>query len=67
MELDLSLLFNILSYIGVISFAISGAIVAIDREADLFGVVFLSFVTSFGGGMMRDIILNKGIPHFFVD
>ena len=67
MELDLSLLFNILSYIGVISFAISGAFVAIDREADLFGVVFLSFVTSFGGGIMRDIILNKGIPHFFVD
>ena len=67
MELDLSLLFNILTYIGVVSFAISGAIVAIDREADLFGVVFLSFVTAFGGGIMRDIILNKGIPHFFVD
>ena len=67
MELDLSLLFNVLSYIGVISFAISGAIVAIDRETDIFGVVFLSFVTAFGGGMMRDIILNRGIPLFFTD
>ncbi len=67
MGLDMSLFFNVLSYIGVISFAISGAIVAIDRETDIFGVIFLSFVTTFGGGMMRDMILNKGIPLFFTD
>lgn len=67
MNLDLSVFFNVLSYIGVISFAISGAIVAIDRETDIFGVVFLSFVTTFGGGMLRDMILNKGIPLFFTD
>ncbi|MBR2380914.1 MAG: trimeric intracellular cation channel family protein [Clostridia bacterium] len=67
MELDFSVFFNVLSYIGVISFAISGAIVAIDEETDVFGVVFLSFITAFGGGLLRDIILNEGLPHFFVD
>ena len=58
-------LFNVLEHIGVIAFAISGAIVAIDREMDIFGVVFLSFVTSFGGGIMRDLFLGLDKPLFF--
>ena len=49
----------ILSYIGVIAFAVSGAMLAIRSEVDLFGVVFLSVITSFAGGLMRDIILNR--------
>lgn len=48
-----------LSYIGVIAFAISGAMLAIRSEVDLFGVVFLSVITAFGGGLMRDMILNR--------
>ncbi len=58
-------IFNVLEHIGVIAFAISGAIVAIDREMDIFGVVFLSFVTSFGGGIMRDLFLGLDKPLFF--
>ncbi len=50
---------TVLSYIGVIAFAISGAMLAIRSEVDLFGVVFLSVITSFGGGLMRDLILNR--------
>ena len=63
--MTVSLIWSIMEHIGVFAFAISGAIVAIDRETDIFGVVFLSFITSFGGGIMRDIILNRGIPLFF--
>ena len=33
--------------VGVVSFAVAGAIVAIDKETDLFGVVFLSLMTCF--------------------
>ena len=33
---------SVLSYIGVIAFAVSGAMLAIRSEVDLFGVVFLS-------------------------
>ena len=40
-------LFVIIEYIGVIAFSVSGARVAIHREADLFGVVFLSVMTAF--------------------
>lgn len=51
--------------IGVISFAVAGAIVAIDKETDIFGVVFLSLITCFGGGIIRDITIGKHPPVFF--
>ena len=53
--------------IGVISFAISGAMVAIDKESDFLGVVFLSLTTSFGGGIIRDVLIGKGLPIFFTN
>ena len=55
----MDLFLTVLSYIGVIAFAVSGAMVAIRSEVDLFGVVFLAVITSFGGGLMRDMILNR--------
>jgi len=61
----LEILLYIIEIIGVISFAAAGAMVAIDRETDLFGVVILSAVTCFGGGLTRDIILSEGHPAFF--
>ena len=51
--------------IGIISFAAAGAMVAIDRETDLFGVVFLGVITCFGGGLMRDVIVGDKLPAFF--
>ena len=51
--------------IGVISFAVAGAIVAIDKETDIFGVVFLSLITCFGGGIIRDITIGRHPPAFF--
>lgn len=51
--------------IGVISFAVAGAIVAIDKETDIFGVVFLSLTTCFGGGIIRDIVIGKHPASFF--
>ena len=55
----------VIEILGVISFAAAGAMVAIDKETDLFGVVILSVVTCFGGGLTRDIILSEGHPVFF--
>ena len=51
--------------IGIISFAIAGALVAIDKETDLFGVVFLAVMTCFGGGIIRDITIGRNPPAFF--
>lgn len=43
---------------GTFAFAISGALVAIKKDFDLFGVVIIAFVTAVGGGMMRDVLIN---------
>ena len=60
---------EIINIIGIISFAAAGAMVAIDKETDLFGVVFLSLMTCFGGGILRDMIaghkIGRMLPVFF--
>lgn len=57
--------FTVLQYIGIIAFAISGALVAIDHETDIIGVIFLSFVTAFGGGIIRDVLIGNILPVYF--
>ena len=49
----------ILDLIGVIVFAISGAIVARDKQFDLFGGIVLATVTAIGGGTFRDLTLGR--------
>ena len=56
---------SVLEYLGIFAFAASGAFVAIDEEFDLFGIYILATVTAMGGGVLRDIITNVGIPLFF--
>ena len=67
----MEIVLNVINIIGIISFAAAGAMVAIDNETDFFGVVFLSVITCFGGGMLRDIIagqtIGREIPAFFTD
>lgn len=57
--------FKICEITGVIAFSISGTMVAIDKKTDLFGVLFISVITGFGGGMMRDICLGDLPPRVF--
>ena len=47
-----------LEIIGTIAFAISGAIVGIQKNMDIFGVSILGMTTAVGGGILRDLILN---------
>ena len=53
--MNIETLFMIMEHLGVIAFAISGALVAIEKETDVFGVLVLAFITSFGGGVIRDL------------
>ena len=55
---------RIIEIIGFISFSMSGALIAIDKETDLFGVIFLSITTCFGGGLIRDVIIGQ-LPVMF--
>lgn len=51
-------LFNILDLLGTVAFAISGALAAMNRKLDLFGIFIIAFVTSIGGGTLRDILIG---------
>lgn len=61
----MELIIFILEIIGVIAFAISGAITAIKKKADIFGVVFLGVITAVGGGIIRDILVGHIPPAIF--
>ncbi|MBR3875734.1 MAG: trimeric intracellular cation channel family protein [Clostridia bacterium] len=67
----MELVLDIINIVGIISFAAAGAMIAIDKETDLFGVIFLSLITCFGGGMLRDMLAGQAIgrvmPIFFTD
>ncbi|WP_025762283.1 trimeric intracellular cation channel family protein [Dyadobacter tibetensis] len=50
----------ILEIIGTVSFAISGALAVRDQQhQDWFSASFTAFITSIGGGTMRDILLDS--------
>lgn len=56
----------ILELIGAAAFAVSGAMVAIEKKADIFGVLFLAVTTALGGGVIRDVLIGRIPPVMFV-
>lgn len=51
-------------YLGVFVFAISGGLVAIRHNMDLFGILVLSLFPAIGGGTLRDLLLD--VPVFWL-
>jgi uncharacterized membrane protein YeiH len=47
---------------GVFVFAISGGLVAVRKELDVFGVLILAGTTALGGGMLRDVLIDATPP-----
>ena len=58
-------MFEVAEYIGIIAFAMSGFFVAVRSKLDFLGVLISVFLTAFGGGILRDIIVDK-TPYTFV-
>ncbi|MBP3950837.1 trimeric intracellular cation channel family protein [Bacillus suaedae] len=56
------MVWDVLNIIGTIAFALSGAMVALDKEIeyDLLGVYTLGFCCAFGGGAVRNLLI--GVP-----
>ena len=67
MTFDIHILSFLTELIGTIAFSISGAMLAIERNLDLFGVVFLGAVTAIGGGIIRDLLLGQIPPQAFLN
>ena len=57
----------VLNLIGTIAFAVSGAIIGIQKMMDIFGVAVLGLTTAVGGGILRDLILNITPPAAFTN
>lgn len=55
----------VLEIIGTIAFAVSGALVAIEKKMDIFGVAILGMTTAVMGGIIRDLILDVTPPMAF--
>ncbi|WP_027399726.1 trimeric intracellular cation channel family protein [Anaerovorax odorimutans] len=47
--------------IGTVAFAVTGALVAIEKNLDYYGIAFFSAVTAVGGGIVRDMMINKDL------
>ncbi|MGL5296908.1 MAG: trimeric intracellular cation channel family protein [Culicoidibacterales bacterium] len=60
------MVWEIFSVVGTIAFALSGAVVAMEEEYDIFGVFILGFVTAFGGGAMRNLLIGYPAQMFWL-
>ena len=49
---------DIIEVLGTISFAISGTFAALQKRLDPVGALIIAFVTSIGGGTVRDLLLG---------
>ena len=58
-EIENTTYFVVSDSVGLISFSITGSLVGIMVDFNIFGVIMLALATAVGGGIMRDTLLNK--------
>ncbi|MFB9311884.1 trimeric intracellular cation channel family protein [Nocardioides plantarum] len=56
-----------LDLVGIFVFAISGALVAVRMDLDVFGVLVLAGTTGLGGGFLRDVLIGATPPAALAD
>ncbi|PRH77430.1 hypothetical protein C6N75_20390 [Streptomyces solincola] len=56
-----------LDLVGIFVFAISGALLAVRKNFDVFGMAVLAEVTALGGGLFRDLVIGAVPPAAFTD
>lgn len=52
--------------VAVATYAVSGAMTAVKRKMDMFGIIVLGIITATGGGIIRDILLGITPPNSLV-
>jgi uncharacterized membrane protein YeiH len=63
----LQALIGVLDWVGTLAFALSGALLGMHKQFDLFGVLFLSFVAAVVGGTARDLLIGAVPPVAITD
>ncbi|MDB5193406.1 MAG: hypothetical protein JWQ96_2969 [Segetibacter sp.] len=51
-------LLKMIDILGTVSFAISGVFAAMQKRLDVFGILIIAFITSIGGGTLRDLMIG---------
>src|SRR3954451_2962127 len=64
---DDSPLLLVLELVGIFVFALSGALVAVRKGLDVFGVLVLAGTTGLGGGFLRDVLIDATPPAALAD
>lgn len=59
--------FYIIGVIGTLAFAISGIAIAARENSTLFGTFILAMLPSVGGGIMRDVMINRDAVSFILN
>jgi uncharacterized membrane protein YeiH len=57
----------VLDLVGIFVFAITGALVAVRKQFDIFGVLVLAGTTGLGGGFLRDVLIDATPPAALAD
>lgn len=57
----------VLDLVGIFVFAITGALVAVRKELDVFAVLVLAGTTGLGGGFLRDVLIGAVPPAALAD
>lgn len=52
-------IFELAVTIGSLAFALSGVLVGIRKDLDVMGVFILAFLTANGGGVLRDVMIDR--------
>lgn len=53
---------SVVELIGTVAFAVTGALVAIDKDLDYYGIIALAIITAIGGGIVRDVLIDVDLP-----
>lgn len=53
---------SLVELIGTVAFAAAGALVAIEKELDYYGISICAVITAVGGGIVRDVMINVPVP-----
>lgn len=59
-------IFDVASFVGTISFTLSGFYVGIRKHLDILGVTIAATLTALGGGIIRDVLVQR-VPHALID
>ncbi|MTD13788.1 trimeric intracellular cation channel family protein [Nakamurella sp. YIM 132087] len=57
-----TVLLDVVNFVGLAAFALSGALMAVRRQFDVIGMAVLATITTFGGGVIRDVLIGDTPP-----